>query len=136
MEKNAQHFWHTMLYYFKTGKNGTEMQKKICAVYGESAVSDGTCPEWFVKFCAGDFLLDDAPWSGGPVEVDSDQMETLIENKQCYTTREIADILKISKSIKLLVKMKNMSFILQKKLNGLFGQPNNKSIIYVLEKSE
>ena len=32
------------------------------------------------------------------VEVDSDQTETLIENNQCDTTREIADILKISKS--------------------------------------
>ena len=36
---------------------------------------------------------------------------------------EIAIILKISKSIKLLVKMKNVSFILQEKPNGLFGQP-------------
>ena len=35
---------------------------------------------------------------GRPVEVDSDQIETLTENNQHYTTREIADILKISKS--------------------------------------
>ena len=34
----------------------------------------------FSKFCAGDFLLDDAPKSGRPVEVDNDQIETLIEN--------------------------------------------------------
>ena len=80
--------------------------------------------EWFAKFCAGDFLLDDAPQSGRPVEVDSDQINTLIENNQHYATWETADILKISKSIKLLVKMKNVSFILWKKLNGLFGWPN------------
>ena len=43
-------------------------------------------------------MLDDAPQSGRTVEVDSDQIETLIENNQCYTTWEIADILKISKS--------------------------------------
>ena len=61
-------------------------------------MTDKTCQKWFVKFCAGDFSLDDAPRSGGPVEVDSDQIETLIENNQCYTTWEIADILKISKS--------------------------------------
>ena len=36
---------------------------------------------------------------------------------------EIADILKISKSVKLLVKMKNMSFLSCKKPHGLFGQP-------------
>ena len=59
-----------------------------------------------------------------PVEVDSNQILTLIENSQPYTTWEIADIFKISKSINLLVKMKIVSFSLQKKLNGLFGQPS------------
>ena len=44
--------------------------------------------------------LDDAPWLGRPVEVDSNQIN------------------------KVLVKMKNVSFILQKKVNGHFGQPN------------
>ena len=28
----------------------TEMQKKICAVYGEGAVTDQICQKWFVKF--------------------------------------------------------------------------------------
>ena len=50
-----------------------------------------------------------------PVEVDRDQIETLIENNQYYTMWEIANILKIHKSIKLLVKMKHVSFILWKK---------------------
>ena len=51
-----------------------------------------------MKFCAGDFSLDNAPRLGRPVEVDSDQIETLTENNQRYTMREIAAILKISKS--------------------------------------
>ena len=54
-------------------------------MYGGGAVTDQTCQKWFAKFHAGDFLLDDAPWSGRPDEVDSDQIETLIENNQCYT---------------------------------------------------
>ena len=98
MEERKQHFQHIMLYYFKKGKNATEMQKKICAAYGEVAVTNRTCQKWFVKFRAGDFSLDDAPRSGRPVEVDNNQIETIIENNQCYTMREIADILKISKS--------------------------------------
>ena len=87
-----------MLYYFKKGKNATETHKKSCAVYGERAVTDQVCQKWFVKFHAGDFSLDDAPQSGRQVEVDRDQIEKIIENGQCYTTREIADILKIYKS--------------------------------------
>ena len=43
MEENTRHFWRIMLYYFKKGKNATGMQKKICTVYGEGAVTDRTC---------------------------------------------------------------------------------------------
>ena len=67
-------------------------------MYGEGAVTN-KCQKWFVKFCAGDFSLDDAPQSGRSVEVDSDQIETLMENNQCYTMWDIANILKISKSV-------------------------------------
>ena len=67
-------------------------------MYGEGAVTDQTCQKWFAKFRAGDFSLDDTLWLGRPVQVDSNQIETLIENDQRYTTREIADILSISKS--------------------------------------
>ena len=50
VEENMQHFQCIMLYYFQKGKNTTETQKKICAVYGEAAVTDGTCQKWFAKF--------------------------------------------------------------------------------------
>ena len=59
-------------------------------------MTDQNCPKWFAKFHAGDFSLDDAPPSGTPAEVDGDR----IENNQYYPMLEIADILKISKSIK------------------------------------
>ena len=126
MEENMQHFQHIMLYYFKKGKNATKMQIKICAVYREGAVTDQTCQKWFAKFHAADFSLDDAPQSGRPVEVDSNQIETLIENNQCYTMQRIVNILKISEPIKLLMNMKNVSLTLWKKLNKPFGQPNIK----------
>ena len=74
-------------------------------MYGGGVMTDQMCQKWFEKFHATDFLLNDAPQSGGPVEVDSDQIKTLIESNKCYITWDIADILKISKSIMLLVKM-------------------------------
>ena len=123
MEENMQHFQHFMLYYFKKGKNASEMPKQICAAYGEGTVTDQTCQKWFLMFHAGDFLLNDAPGLGRPVEADSDQIETLTENNQGYTTWETADILKKSKSVKVLVKMKNVFYFMEK-LNRLFGQPN------------
>ena len=50
MEEIKQHVQHIMLYYFKKGKNATEMQKKIGAVCREGAVTDRMCQKWFAKF--------------------------------------------------------------------------------------
>ena len=89
-----------MLCFIISRKVKTQLKctKRFVQCYGEGAVTDQTCQKWVPKFRARDFSLDDAPRSGRPVEVDSDQIETLIENNQRYTTREIANILKISKS--------------------------------------
>ena len=54
--------------------------------------------KWFVKFHTGDFSLDDAPRSDRQVEVESDQIKTLTENNQHYTTQALTNILKIAKS--------------------------------------
>ena len=62
-----------MLYYFKKGKNTIEMQKKICAAYGESTVIE------HVKNGLRSFMVEISHWtvlqSGRPVDVDSDQIQ-------------------------------------------------------------
>ena len=85
MKENIQHFWHIMLYYLKKENMQLKCNKKICAVYEKCAVTDQMCQKWFIKFHASDLSLDNAPWPGRPVEADSDQIETLIENNQHYT---------------------------------------------------
>ena len=46
-----------MLYYFKKGKITTEMLKKICAVYGEGAVTDRMSQKWLEKFLGATNIL-------------------------------------------------------------------------------
>ena len=96
MEENMQHFGISCFIISIKVKMQLKWKNKICAVYGGGAVTDWMCHKWFVKFPAGDFSLDDAPQLGRPVEVDSNQIETLIENNQRHTTQEVADILKTS----------------------------------------
>ena len=102
-----------MLCYFKKGKNAKK-KKKICAVYAEGAVTDRTCQRQFANFCARDFSLDDAPWVGRPVA--NNQIETLIENSQHYTTWERANILNIQ-------------------INKVIGE-NEKCVFYFMEKTK
>ena len=80
-----------MLYYFEKGKNSTEINKKRFLKCLEKVKKH-------VKGALWSFLLDNAPQSSRPVEVDSNQIETLTENNQCHTMQEIAGILKLSKT--------------------------------------
>ena len=59
--RNKQHFQQIILYYFKEDYKHNWNAKKICAVYGEGAVTDQMGQKWFAKFRAGDFSLDNAP---------------------------------------------------------------------------
>ena len=54
---------------FQERKSTAETQRKIYAVCGEGAVTDPMCYQWLVKFCAGDFSLDNPPWLGRPVKL-------------------------------------------------------------------
>ena len=67
-----------MLYYFQKDKNTTEMQKKICAMYGEGAVTEQMCQKWFAKVHAGDFLLGDFQSQVDQLKLIA--IETLIKN--------------------------------------------------------
>ena len=89
-------FWHIILYYFKKCKNSTEMQKKkkdFCSVW-RNCCDCFTMSKVVCKVLCCRCLNGRCPQSGRPVEVDSDQIETLIENNQHYTTQKIDDILK------------------------------------------
>ena len=110
-----------MLSFFKTGKNATETQKKICAVYRE-----GAC-DWSNM---SKVVHEVSRWTLLHSPVDQRKLtEMKLRTINVNTTQGIANVLKIFKSIHLLVKMKNVSFILQRKLNRLFGQPNICSFI-------
>ena len=84
--------------YFKKGRKAIKVQRKICEVNTEGAVTDQMCKKWFAKFHPGDLSLDSATWLGRPVEIYRVQTETLAENNQHYATWERANTFKIPKS--------------------------------------
>lgn len=96
MEDKNQYFRCLMLFYFRKGKNATQTKKKICEVYGESAVSERVCQNWFQKFRAGDTTCEAGERSGRPLVTESEQIEGLIKKNPYYTTREIAVIVNVS----------------------------------------
>ena len=78
MDDQTVHFRHILLYYFRKGKNARQACEKLRKVYGEHALQERQCQRWFQKFRDGDFDIHDAPRSGRPTEVDSDELKALV----------------------------------------------------------
>jgi len=98
MEDQTVHFRHVLLFYFRKGRNARQACEKLRAVYGNNALQERQCQRWFTRFRAGNFDLNDASRSGRPIKVDDDKIKALIESNPRYTTREIAETLKIQHS--------------------------------------
>ena len=54
-------------------------------MYGEEALKDRHCRNWFDKFRSGDFALKDEQRSGRPNEVDDDEIKAIIESDRHVT---------------------------------------------------
>ena len=57
MYHKNEHFRHILLFTFRKGKNRAQAAKELRDVYGEGALKDRKCRNWFDKFRSGDFLL-------------------------------------------------------------------------------
>ena len=96
MENQKEHYRHILLFYFRKGKNASQAHKKLGAVYGDEALKERQCQNWFDKFRSDDFSLKDEKRTGRPVEVDDDLIKAIIDSHRHSTTREIAEKLHVS----------------------------------------
>ena len=108
MEEIMQHIWSIMLYYFKKGKT-TETQKKICVIYGLQSFLV------LLTFWPNNSLL------GGRLM----HWKMFISTPGLYPLEVSNGRYSICKSIKSVMKKKNVCFILWKKYNRHFGQSSN-----------
>nr|BAO79485.1 transposase [Campsomeris sp. Cas_Ok01] len=110
MEEQDVHFRHILLYYFRKGKNASQAQKKLCAVYGDEALKERQRRNWFERFRSGDFSLKNAQRSGRPVEVDETHIKAIIDSDRHSTTRDIAEKLNVSHTC-IEKKLKTLGYV-------------------------
>ena len=83
---------------FRKEENAAQAANKLRDVFGEKALKDGQCGNWFDKFRSEDFSLKDEQRSGRSNKVVDDQIKAIIEPDHNVTVREIEEMLKIEKS--------------------------------------
>ena len=89
---------HCMLFKFNEGKYATEATKSICLVYGDNTLTVRTCHNWFARFKAGDFDLNDKKRVWRSVEADDAYLAELLEEDPRRSTRQLAKKMSVTNS--------------------------------------
>ena len=63
---NNRHLREVLIFFFHSKKTEAEAHRELQKVYGDAALSEKTCRDWFRRFKDGDFDFDDHPHEGRP----------------------------------------------------------------------
>ena len=87
-----------LLHYFIQHKCSAEAHKILVETYGENAMSDTTCRDWFRRFENNDFKLEDKECSGAPTKFEDKELEEILDEYRSQTLAELGKTLQIDES--------------------------------------
>ncbi|KAG5327632.1 MOS1T transposase, partial [Pseudoatta argentina] len=76
----------------------TEAHRILVQTYGDNALSDTTCRDWFRRFKNNDFQLEDKERSGAPKKFQDKELEQLLDEDPSQTLSELGKILQVDES--------------------------------------
>lgn len=70
----------------------------LVEAYGEHALSERTCREWFARFKEGDFSLEDIGRGKPPKKFEDAELQVLLDQDDTQTQKMLAEILNVDRS--------------------------------------
>ncbi|GFX93316.1 mariner Mos1 transposase [Trichonephila clavipes] len=88
-------------------KSAAEAHQMLSNTYGEAAISERMCREWFQRFKNGDFEVEEQHGGGREKVFEDAELEALLDQDSCQTQQELAGSLgvtqqAISKRLKVM----------------------------------
>ena len=90
-EANKCHLRELFNYFFNLKKSAAEAHRLLVQIYGEAALSERRCSEWFQKFKNGEFYIEDKEHSGRPKVYEDAELEALLDQDSCQTQEDQYD---------------------------------------------
>ena len=85
-----------LIFCFNLKKTALQTLRMLSSTYGEAALSEGTCREWFQRFKSGDFDIQDRCGGGKEKIVEDSQLEALLAEDSCQMQEKLAESLGVS----------------------------------------
>ncbi|GFS68654.1 mariner Mos1 transposase [Trichonephila clavipes] len=93
-EPNSRHLREVLIFCFNMKKSAA--YRMLSNTYGEAAISERTCREWFQRFKDGDFVVEDQHGGGRENVFEDAELEALLDQDSCQTQQELAGSLGVT----------------------------------------
>ena len=87
-----------LLHYFIQNKSAAEAHGILVDTYGNNALPDTTCRDWFRRFQNNDFKLEDKERSGAPKKFEDKELEEILNENRSQILAEHEKILQVDES--------------------------------------
>ena len=87
-EPNSRHLREVLIFCFNMKKFAAEVHRMLSNTYGEAAISERTCREWFQ--CFKNVILTSKTGSGREKVFEDAELEALLEQDSCQNQEELA----------------------------------------------
>ena len=100
-EPNKRHLRELLIYFFNLKKYAAEAHRLLVEAYGETALSERSCREWFQKFKNGEFDVQDKERRKAE-SVQIRGIGALLDEDSCQTQKELALTLGLNKQFHIV----------------------------------
>ena len=95
---NKVYLRRILLQYFIQNKSAAEAHRILVETYGDNALLDTTCRNWFRGFKNNDFKLQDKERSGASKKFEDKQLEEILNEDRSQTLAELGKTLQVDES--------------------------------------
>ena len=86
------------MHYFIHNKSAAEAHGIFVETYGDNALSDTTCRDWFRRFKNNDFKLEDKERSNATKKIGDKELEDILDEDRSQTLAELGKTLHVDES--------------------------------------
>jgi len=87
-----------LLFYFNLKKSAAESHRMLAEAYGDNALSETTCKDWFRRFNDDNFDLNDKKRENRSRKVEDCQLQALLDKDDTQSQKMLAEQLSVSQA--------------------------------------